>query len=57
MGTSTAWSSVYRIHRIGQTEVCHPWNLVAEEVVREGDVYATLLHKRRRTPRWAATLT
>jgi len=27
-----------RIHRIGQTEVCHLWNLVAEET-REGDVY------------------
>ena len=26
-----------RIHRIGQTEVCHLWNLVAEET-REGDV-------------------
>ena len=25
-----------RIHRIGQTEVCHLWNLVAEET-REGD--------------------
>ena len=33
-----------RIHRIGQTEVCHLWNLVAEET-REGDVYATLLEK------------
>jgi SNF2 family DNA or RNA helicase len=33
-----------RIHRIGQTEVCHLWNLVAEET-REGDVYLTLLHK------------
>jgi len=33
-----------RIHRIGQTEVCHLWNLVAEET-REGDVYRTLLHK------------
>ena len=30
-----------RIHRIGQTEVCHLWNLVAEET-REGDVYRTL---------------
>jgi hypothetical protein len=29
-----------RIHRIGQTEVCHLWNLVAEET-REGDVYRT----------------
>ena len=33
-----------RIHRIGQTEVCHLWNLVAEET-REGDVYHTLLKK------------
>jgi SNF2 family DNA or RNA helicase len=33
-----------RIHRIGQTEVCHLWNLVAEET-REGDVYYTLLKK------------
>jgi SNF2 family DNA or RNA helicase len=33
-----------RIHRIGQTEVCHLWNLVAEET-REGDVYLTLLAK------------
>jgi len=33
-----------RIHRIGQTEVCHLWNLVAAET-REGDVYLTLLRK------------
>lgn len=33
-----------RIHRIGQTEVCHLWNLVAEET-REGDVYLKLLEK------------
>ncbi|NLH98005.1 MAG: DUF3883 domain-containing protein [Chthonomonadales bacterium] len=33
-----------RIHRIGQTEVCHLWNLVAEET-REGDVYRCLLEK------------
>ena len=33
-----------RIHRIGQTEVCHLWNLVARET-REGDVYLTLLKK------------
>jgi SNF2 family DNA or RNA helicase len=33
-----------RIHRIGQTEVCHLWNLVAEET-REGDVYLSLLRK------------
>ncbi len=33
-----------RIHRIGQTEVCYLWNLVAEET-REGDVYRKLLEK------------
>lgn len=33
-----------RIHRIGQTEVCHLWNLVAAET-REGDVYLKLLDK------------
>ncbi|ALC12687.1 helicase-related protein [Sphingopyxis sp. 113P3] len=33
-----------RIHRIGQTEVCFLWNLVADET-REGDVYRTLLEK------------
>ena len=33
-----------RIHRIGQTEVCHLWNLVALET-REGDVFHTLLRK------------
>ncbi|MCC7196397.1 MAG: DUF3883 domain-containing protein [Gemmatimonadaceae bacterium] len=33
-----------RIHRIGQTAVCHLWNLVAEET-REGDVYLQLLEK------------
>ena len=33
-----------RIHRIGQTEVCHLWNLVAEGT-REGDVYRQLLDK------------
>ncbi|MCZ2205427.1 helicase-related protein [Cylindrospermopsis raciborskii] len=33
-----------RIHRIGQKEVCHLWNLVAHET-REGDVYRTLLEK------------
>lgn len=33
-----------RIHRIGQTEVCHLWNLLAKET-REGDVYLTLLEK------------
>ena len=33
-----------RIHRIGQTEVCHLWNLVAAGT-REGEVYARLLEK------------
>lgn len=33
-----------RIHRIGQTEVCHCWNLVAEGT-REGDVYLRLFEK------------
>src|SRR5438876_2322013 len=33
-----------RIHRIGQTEICHLWNLVAD-ATREGDVYQTLLDK------------
>ena len=33
-----------RIHRIGQTEVCHLWNLVAVET-REGEVFHTLLKK------------
>src|SRR5690554_7282950 len=33
-----------RIHRIGQTEVCHLWNLVAGET-REGYVYRRLLDK------------
>ena len=35
-----------RIHRIGQTEVCHLWNLVAKET-REGEVYHRLLEKAR----------
>lgn len=33
-----------RIHRIGQTEVCRLWNLVAAET-REGDVFQRLLLK------------
>lgn len=33
-----------RIHRIGQTEVCRLWNLVAEET-REGEVFIRLLDK------------
>ena len=33
-----------RIHRIGQTEVCHLWNLVAGET-REGQVHERLLEK------------
>ena len=45
-----------RIHRIGQTEVCHLWNLVAAET-REGEVYARLLEKlERRARRWAVAV-
>ena len=33
-----------RIHRIGQTEVCHLWNIVAGET-REGDVFQRLFEK------------
>ncbi len=33
-----------RIHRIGQTEECHVWNLVADDT-REGQVYRRLLEK------------
>lgn len=33
-----------RIHRIGQTQVCHLWNLVARET-REGYVFARLFEK------------
>jgi superfamily II DNA or RNA helicase len=33
-----------RIHRIGQQEVCHLWNLVAKDS-REGEVYHRLLEK------------
>jgi superfamily II DNA or RNA helicase len=33
-----------RVHRIGQTEVCHMWNLLAKDT-REGDVFVRLLEK------------
>lgn len=33
-----------RVHRIGQSEVCHMWSLVAKGT-REGDVYTRLLEK------------
>lgn len=33
-----------RIHRIGQTETCHCWNLIATNT-REGEVYELLLKK------------
>ncbi len=33
-----------RIHRIGQTEVCHLWNLVANQT-REGEVFQKLFEK------------
>lgn len=39
-----------RIHRIGQTEVCHLWNLVARET-REGDVFQRLFEKLERQSR------
>ena len=35
-----------RIHRIGQQEVCHLWNIVAKET-REGEVFHRLLEKLR----------
>jgi SNF2 family DNA or RNA helicase len=33
-----------RVHRIGQTEVCHLWNLVADDT-REGEVFKRLFEK------------
>jgi superfamily II DNA/RNA helicase len=33
-----------RIHRIGQAEVCHLWNLIAKDT-REGEVFDTLFKK------------
>lgn len=33
-----------RIHRIGQRDVCHLWNIIAEDT-REGEVFLKLLHK------------
>lgn len=33
-----------RVHRIGQTEVCHMWNLVADKT-REGEVFLKLFAK------------
>ena len=36
-----------RIHRIGQTEVCHMWNLVAAET-REGQVFRAAADEARR---------
>jgi SNF2 family DNA or RNA helicase len=33
-----------RVHRIGQTEVCHLWNLVADDT-REGQVFRRLFEK------------
>jgi SNF2 family DNA or RNA helicase len=33
-----------RVHRIGQTEICHLWNLVAEDT-REGQVFQRLFAK------------
>ena len=42
-----------RIHRIGQTEVCHLWNLVADET-REGEVYRGCWRSSRRSARRSA---
>jgi hypothetical protein len=43
-----------RIHRIGQTEVCHLWNMVAKET-REGDVFQRCSRSWRSSARrWAA---
>src|SRR5262249_15407828 len=39
-----------RIHRIGQTEVCHLWNLLAKDT-REGEVYYRLLEKLEEEPK------
>ena len=39
-----------RIHRIGQTEVCHLWNLVSKET-REGMVFQRLFEKLEEEPR------
>ena len=45
-----------RIHRIGQTEVCHLWNLVAEET-REGEVFHRLSKSwTKPAKRWGAGL-
>ena len=41
-----------RIHRIGQTEVCHLWNLVAEDT-REGQVFQRLFEKLERAAQGA----
>jgi hypothetical protein len=44
-GTRTASSSgSHRIHRIGQSEVCRLWDLVADDT-REGAVFLRLLDK------------
>lgn len=44
-GIRIGWSRRFgRIHRIGQTEVCHLWNLVSRET-REGQVFQRLFEK------------
>ena len=43
-----------RVHRIGQTEVCHLWNLVAEDT-REGQVFQRLFEKLESSARRSAT--
>ena len=43
-----------RVHRIGQTEVCHLWNLVARDT-REGEVFHRLFEKLEQQRRTSAT--
>ena len=38
-----------RVHRIGQEQVCHMWNLVADQT-REGQVFAVAHEARRASP-------
>src|SRR3712207_8561354 len=41
---TTLFRSFGRVHRIGQTEMCHLWNLVAADT-REGQVFIRLFEK------------
>ena len=42
-----------RIHRIGQTEVCHLWNLIAEETRKATSITPSSRSWRRRGKLWA----